>query len=111
MLTSVKLRFFRASASKIRPLINLIRGKPVLNAKYILNSFDNKRYSRSIIKLIDSALSNIKTKGINQKDLYISKITADSGPMWKRFKAASFGRASPILKRTAHIKLELDLRK
>ncbi|MEW5758039.1 MAG: 50S ribosomal protein L22 [Candidatus Omnitrophota bacterium] len=111
MLTQVKLRFVRGSASKMRPLINLVRGKGVLEAKNILSALDDRRYSKTIIKLINSAISNLKAKGLNQKDLYISKITADNGPVWKRFRAASFGRATGILKRTSHIKLELDLRR
>lgn len=111
MLTQVKLRFARGSASKMRPLINLVRGKGVLEGKNILASFEDRRYSKVLIKMINSAISNLKAKGINQKDLFISKITADNGPVWKRFRAASFGRASGIIKRTSHIKLELDLKK
>jgi len=42
--------------------------------------------------------------------LYISKIICNVGPTWKRYKAAAFGRASSIKKRTAHIKIELDLK-
>jgi ribosomal protein L22 len=30
--------------------------------------------------------------------------------MWKRYKAAAFGRANPILRRTSHIRIELELK-
>jgi large subunit ribosomal protein L22 len=51
----------------------------------------------------------LNKKVLVEDQLYISKITADQGPMWKRFRAASMGRATPILKRTTHITIELDL--
>jgi len=54
-------------------------------------------------------VDNAKQKGLDETQLYISKITADSGPSWKRYRAEAFGRASVILKRTAHLKIELDL--
>lgn len=111
MIAKAKLRFTRGSARKIRTIIDLIKGKPVSEAKNILTAIDNRRYSKVLAKLLDSALSNMKSKGINSKDIYISKMTADNGPMWKRFRAASFGRANPILKRTSHINVELDLKK
>ena len=41
--------------------------------------------------------------------LYISKITADEGPRLKRYRAASMGRANPIIKRMSHILVELDV--
>ena len=50
-----------------------------------------------------------KAKGLSEDQLYISKITADQGPVWKRFRAASFGRAAGIRKKTTHLVIELDL--
>ena len=38
----------------------------------------------------------------------ISRAFANEGPRWKRFRAAAFGRASRILKRTTHITVELE---
>ena len=40
----------------------------------------------------------------------VAKVVADEGPRWKRFRAAAFGRASRILKRTTHITVELEKR-
>jgi large subunit ribosomal protein L22 len=61
-------------------------------------------------KLLNSAISNAKKRGLKEEDLYISKIVADEAARWKRFRPAAFGRATEILKRTSHIKIELDLR-
>jgi large subunit ribosomal protein L22 len=41
--------------------------------------------------------------------LVISRITADEGPMLRRFRAATMGRASTIRKRSSHLTVELDL--
>ncbi|MEI8176573.1 MAG: hypothetical protein WCG78_06880, partial [Candidatus Omnitrophota bacterium] len=38
-------------------------------------------------------------------------ITIDGGPMFKRFRAGSMGRAMTIRHRTSHILLELDAKK
>ena len=102
-------RYLRASPMKIKQVIDLIRGKDVRASLAILTHL-NKRSSGLITKVLNSAVSSAKQKGLNEEQLYISKITADHGPMWKRFRAAAFGRAAPILKRTTHLKIELDLK-
>jgi large subunit ribosomal protein L22 len=70
----------------------------------------NKRPKEYLIKILKSAVANAKVKGFAADKLYVSKAICNPGPMWKRFKAAAFGRASGIVKRTVHIKIELDLR-
>jgi large subunit ribosomal protein L22 len=59
-------------------------------------------------KVLKSALANAKNKGYQQDKLFISKAIANGGPVLKRFRAASFGRASGIRKKTSHILIELD---
>lgn len=103
------MKFIRLSPSKVRQVIDLIRSKDALQAQSILLAL-NKRPKEILLKLLRSAIANAKHKGFSVEKLYISKIIANSGPMWKRFKAAAFGRAAPILKRTVHIKIELDLK-
>ena len=94
---------------KTRQVIDLIRHKDVLVAEAILLNL-NKRPKEYLIKLLRQAIANAKVKGFGPEQLYVSKIICDGGPMWKRFKAAAFGRAAPILKRTSHIRIELDLK-
>lgn len=109
MIVQAKGKFLRISPRKARQLIDLIRGQNVNLALSILNNI-NKSSKPYIEKILKSAISNAKQKGIQSEQLYISKIVADEGSMWKRFRAAAFGRAMRIRKRTSHIKIELDIR-
>ena len=91
-----------------RQVIDLLRGKDIATSLVTLAQLE-KGATKTITKILNSAVSNAKQKGLTEEQLYISRITADQGPMWKRFRAASMGRATPILKRTTHITIELDL--
>jgi large subunit ribosomal protein L22 len=109
MIAKAEVKFLRISPTKVRQVMDLIRSKDVAEAEAILINI-NKRPKEYLIKILKSAVANAKVKGFEPKQLYISKIICNVGPTWKRFKAAAFGRASPIKKRTAHIKIELDLK-
>jgi len=109
MIVKAEGKFLRISPMKVRQVIDLIRHKDVIAAKGILDTL-NKRPKEYLIKILNSAVANAKVKGFNPEQLYISRIICNVGPIWKRYKAAAFGRATPIKKRTSHIKIELDLK-
>jgi large subunit ribosomal protein L22 len=109
MIVKAEGKFLRISPAKVRQVIDLIRYKDVGDAQALLNTW-NKRPKEYLIKILKQAIANAKTKGFNPEQLYISKIICNIGPIWKRYKAAAFGRAAPIKKRTSHIKIELDLK-
>ncbi|MDD4953319.1 MAG: 50S ribosomal protein L22 [Candidatus Omnitrophica bacterium] len=108
MIAKAEGKFLRISPSKAGQVITLLRRKSVVEAQSILR-FLNKRAKEYVSKILKSAVANAKVKGFSENQLYISKIVANPGPTWKRFKAAAFGRASPIEKRTSHIRIELDM--
>jgi large subunit ribosomal protein L22 len=108
MISKAKGKYIRVSPMKARLIIDLIRGKDVPSSQAILTHVE-KGLAGTVSKILSSAVSNAKSKGLNEEQLYISKITADQGPMWKRFRAASFGRAVEIHKKTTHLTIELDL--
>ena len=108
MIANAKGKFLRLSPTKVRPVINMIRGKNVLDSQVIL-THTNRGSTLVIRKVLDSALSNAKQKGLSEEQLYISRITADQGPSMKRWRAVAFGRATSILKKTTHLTIELDL--
>lgn len=109
MIAKAEAKFLRVSPTKVRQVMNLILHKDALQAQRIVTTL-NKRPCEFLIKILNSAIANAKVKGFNIGQLYVSRAICNPGPTWKRFKAAAFGRAAPIKKRTSHIKIELDLK-
>ncbi len=101
-------RFVRISPSKVRVVIDTVRGKSVNEA---LNSLavTPKAASEIVYKLIQSAAANAEhNNGLARADLYVAEIYADGGPILKRVQPVSKGRAYRINKRTSHITVVLD---
>ena len=110
MVTRAVLRYERITPRKFRLIIPLVKGKNPEDAIAILTGV-KKKASGIAINLIKSAISNAKRmQGVDVSELYISSFLASGGPMLKRFRAGSMGRASMIKKRTSHITVELSLR-
>ena len=107
MIASAKARHLRMSARKVRLVLALVRGQSTQKALAILQGTE-KKAAAIVGKLVRSAVANAKNKGFDEDGLYISRIFADVGATWKRFRANAFGRGSRILKRTCHITVELD---
>ena len=109
MVSQATLRYARMSPRKVRQVIDLIRGKRCVQALGQLDSL-GKRAGFHVRKLLRSALQNAQVRsGHTAEQLFVSKVTADKGPVLKRFRARAMGRAAPILKRMSHIHIELDL--
>ncbi len=109
MIAKARARYIRMSPRKFRQIIPLVKGRNPEEAIAILASV-NRRASEYAVELLKSAIANAKraNQDIDISSLYISRMVADGGPMMKRFRAASMGRASMIRKRTCHILIELD---
>jgi large subunit ribosomal protein L22 len=91
------------SARKIRPIVDLVRGKPVEEALTILK-FVPTPHANVVSKVIKSAAANAENNfQLAMSDLKIAGIFADEGSTMKRYRARSRGMASPILKRSSHI--------
>ena len=110
MLAKAEAKYIRLSPRKARLVLDLIKGKTVEQANYILDNV-NKRAQKPIKKVLNSAFANAnqnRTDKVLSKDAYISIIRADSGPYLMRYRAATMGRATPIRHRTSHIHVELE---
>ena len=90
-------------------IADLIRGKNVNEAMNILE-YTRKRVAKTFQKLLKSAIANAEE---NQKvadvdDLIVKTVRVDKGVTWKRSMPRARGMATPILKHTSHIIIELD---
>jgi len=108
MQATAKLNYLHIAPRKVRLIADMIRKKSVKEAEKILN-FMPQRAALPMIKLIKSAVSNAKNSlGIEESNLFISKITVDEGPKMKKWMPRARGSPSPIHKKTSHISLVLD---
>jgi large subunit ribosomal protein L22 len=99
------LKNIRVSPTKVRPIIDQIRGMNVEAALQTLQ-FSNKRASKYVQDTLKSAVANAEdSHGMDVDTLIVSKAFVDSGPTLKRFRPRARGRASRILKRTSHVTL------
>ena len=93
----------RVSARKIRPLIDMVRGRKVEAALNLLK-FTPTPKARIIANLVKSAASNAENNfQLDTSELRIVSIFADEARTLKRFRPRARGRASPIGKHFSHI--------
>ena len=105
-------RYVRTSAQKAGLVLNLIRGRDV-NAALATLRFARKGVARDIEKVLRSAIANASQKdgfGGDVERLFVNACYANQGPSQKRIRPAPMGRAFRIVKRTAHLTVQVSER-
>lgn len=96
-------RYVRVSPTKVRIVIDLIRGKSVGEAISILKHTP-KIGSEVVLKVLNSAISNaVNNSNMIADRLVVSAVYVDQGPTMKRIHPRSRGQAFKILKRSCHV--------
>jgi large subunit ribosomal protein L22 len=104
MLIKSTTKYMRIGPRKVRPVLNVIRGKYAVDAMAILANI-NKKGARLAEKTVKSAMANAHVQKIDEANMFILDARADGGPILKRFMSRAMGRADRILKRTTHIQV------
>jgi len=101
--TRAVLRHARVSPSKVREVLDLIRGLPVREAEDILR-FSERDAAFTVGKVLRSAVANAENNDDqDSEELFVSACFADEGSTIKRWRPRARGRATRIRKRTTHI--------
>jgi len=112
MIATAKARFVRISSRKVKLVVDLIRGKNLEEAFNILR-FTRKAAAEPVRKLVQSAYSNAVNQlgsfDLDTHEIMVRTIKVDQGPSYKRWRSRAMGRATPIIKRSSHISVELDV--
>jgi large subunit ribosomal protein L22 len=96
------------SVTKVRRIINLVRGLHVEDALDRLR-FQTSPVAKEVSKLVSSAVANAENEmTARSSDLIISEIYANEGTRLKRFRARARGRAARIAKLNSHITVVVD---
>ena len=100
--------YVRGSASKVRRVLDQIRGKSYRDALIMLE-FMPYRSTEPITKVLRSAVANAEHNlGMDPSTLIINSASADMGPVMKRFRPRAQGRAFAIKKQTCHITITVQ---
>jgi large subunit ribosomal protein L22 len=102
-------KYIRTSAQKAGLVLDLIRGRDVNTALSTLR-FARKGVARDIEKVLRSAIANAQQKegfGGDVDRLFIQACYANQGPSQKRIRPAPMGRAFRVVKRTAHLTVQV----
>lgn len=98
------------SAQKVRLVIDLVRGKPVLEALDTLKFVPNAS-AKPVYKVVRSAMINAEENfGVSRNNLVVDSIFADESRTLRRGRAGARGRYKPWLRRSAHVTVVLKER-
>jgi large subunit ribosomal protein L22 len=101
--TTARLRHVVTSPSKMRQVLDLIRGQDIETARDTL-TFCERAAAGPVGKLLDSAVANAEHNDhIAAEELFVARAYADDGPTLKRWRPRARGRGVRIRKRTSHV--------
>jgi ribosomal protein L22 len=110
VVISARAKYVRSAPRKARLVMSHIRGKPVEQARAILD-LGSRAVTEDILKLLDSAVANAEANHeLAADELRVRAAQVDEGPTIKRYRPRALGRATRINKRTSHMTIELTTR-
>ena len=107
MEAKASAKYIRVSPRKMRRSVDLIRGRHVEDARRILR-LSPLGANRTLIKVLESAVSNAEQKAAIPENLVVAKAWVDEGPTLKRFRPRAYGRATSVRKRTSHVTVVVE---
>ena len=103
MMVSAVAKDVGLSPRKVRQVIDVVRGRDVVEALNILRLLPTPT-ARTVAKVIKSAAANAENNfEIPLDTLRVVRIFADEARKSKRFRPEARRRVNPILKRATHI--------
>ncbi|MDX2086005.1 MAG: 50S ribosomal protein L22 [Candidatus Melainabacteria bacterium] len=96
-------KYILMSPRKVRRVVDVIRGKSISEAYQILRLMPYAAAPVVLKKLIDAVHNAKQLHGLLPEHLYVSKVYADEGPVYRRFKPRAQGRIYKIKKKTTHL--------
>lgn len=103
-------RWARIAPRKARLVADLVRGMPVNDAIAVLENHP-RRGAKLLHKVLKSALANASNDlDVDLNALVVSEAQVDMGPLLggrQRWRPRAMGRATPIRKRTSHLRVAL----
>ena len=99
-----------ASTKRLKPIVNLIRGKPVDQALDTLSLLASP-WAKTVSKVVKSAAANAENNLLmDPQSLVVVEIVANGASTLKRFRPRARGRVGRVKKRSSHITVVVNER-
>jgi len=108
MSVTIKLKYLRHSARKLRPVTRLMAGKN-LDLAIRETSVMPQDSAMFINKALRMAKAAAEQKAMTGDDVMVTQIFASTGPKIKRIRANARGRTNAYKKHLAHLTVVADL--
>jgi large subunit ribosomal protein L22 len=96
------------SVKKVKPIADLVRGRPVDEALAVLR-FMPSPVAAQVAKVVKSAAANAENELLGRRsELVVTEIYANEGPSLKRFRPRARGRVGRIIRRNSRITVVVD---
>lgn len=104
-------RYLKISPTKVRGVLDLIRGQAVVEALRVLR-FSPRKGARLALKVLNSAVANAKTKGqFGEEGWVVSDARADKGPFFRKKRdPKAKGQWGIITTPSTHLKIVISRR-
>lgn len=107
---TAKAKYVRIAPKKVRLVTHVLKGMSVGDAQAQLRQMAQKSV-QPLSKVLASAIANaVHNVHADRNQLYIRNILVDPGPSLKRMRPRARGSGFPILKRTSHMTVILEIR-
>jgi len=103
METKAIAKYIRISPTKVRRVVEQIRGKPVAEAQALLRFMPHKA-ARVLEKALKSAVANAENNlDLARDDLIVARAYVDAGPSTRRLAPRARGRLDVMTRRSSHV--------
>ena len=108
MAVRAVIKSLGVSAKRVRPLLNMVRGKGVQDSLNTLRLMPGP-VPVHVAGAIRSAAANAENNmSMAPGRLKVVRALADGGPTTKRQRAKARGRGGPVFRHSSHITIEVD---
>lgn len=100
-------KYMRVSPDKVRPLARGLKGLPVNDALNLMR-FNARKGAAMLRKVMAAAVADaVNNHQCDAERLRVERAVVTAGPSQRRFWPRARGSASPVRKRTSHIRVVL----
>lgn len=115
MIGRAYVKNLKTSPKKLKPVMDLIRGRSVTEAEAILKFNQKRKLGPMVLRVLQAAVASYEDKArksgamvVDHDDLVVRTAKVDKGITLKRIRPAWRGRAVLIRRRRSHVLLEVE---